>query len=97
MNTQQQAREKSREKDSKVTIEGLSSEISRLNDELTCASEAHQAILAENTRMKEALRAAEAAFQKAGNTEMVVQMKIGVTGERPKSAGFKLPSSRRVA
>ncbi|NEH46108.1 hypothetical protein [Rhizobium leguminosarum] len=97
MNKQQTARNDCAERDSEVTIEGLSSEISRLNVELTCASEAHEAVLAENRRMKDALRAAEEAFTAAGNKEMAVKMQQGVTGERPRPAGFKLPSSRRAA
>lgn len=97
MDTRQTVRRERPEKDSEVTIEGLKSEISKLNDELTCASEAHQAIVAENHRMKEALLAAEKAFSAAGDKEMVERMKIGVTGQRPKPAGFKLPPSRRVA
>lgn len=85
------------EKDSVVTIEGLNSEIARLNDELTCASEAHLALRTENERMKAALKAAEKAFSAAGNREMVERIKAGVTGEVSKPAGFKIPPSRKVA
>jgi len=80
-----------------VAVENLNSEISRLNDELTCASEAHQAVIAENQRLKEALRAAEKAFNDAGNKQMVERLKADASGQVPKPAGFKLPSSRRVA
>lgn len=97
MDTLQDKGETAVEKDSEVTIEGLSSEISRLNDELTCASEAHHSVLSENQRLKEALRAAEQAFKATGDNEMVARMKSGISGEPPKSSGFKLPSSRRVA
>ncbi len=97
MDTWQTVRRQSPEKDSEVTIEGLSSEITRLNDELTCASEAHLALKEENERMKAALRAAERAFSATGNKDMVQRMKTGVTGEVSKSTGFRLPPSRRVA
>lgn len=80
-----------------MTNKGLTSEISRLNDELTCAIEAHQSMLGENERMREALLAAEKAFSAAGDLEMVDRMKFGISGERPKPAGFKLPSSRKAA
>lgn len=97
MGTQRQVQERLKKRDDDVTIDGLNSEISRLNDELTCASEAHQAILAENERMKEALRAAENAFSAAGNKEMVERIKSIGGGKPSKPAGFRLPSSRKVA
>lgn len=97
MGDRHSARRRNLEKDEEVTIEGLNSEIAKLNDELTCASEAHHALKIENERMKSALKAAEKAFSAAGDKEMVRRMKAGVTGEIPRTAGFKIPSSRRVA
>ena len=88
---------KKSERDSHVTIDSLNGEIARLNDELTCASEAHQAVVSENQRLKEALASAEGAFIKAGNSEMAERLRAQASGERPKPASFKLPSSRKVA
>ncbi|WP_457587693.1 hypothetical protein [Ensifer canadensis] len=85
------------EKESPVMIDHLKSEISRLNDELTCASEAHQSIVSENQRMKEALEIAERVFRAAGNSEMAERMIYAITGYRPAPVGFKKPTSRKVA
>lgn len=66
----------------------------QLNDELTCASEAHHALKIENERMKAALKAAEKAFRAAGDKEMVKRMKAGITGEIPRTIGFfRIPSA----
>jgi len=78
-------------------IDHLKAEIARLNDELTCASEAHQSLTSDNLRMKAALELAEKAFSQAGNTQLVEEMSYGLTGNRPAPKGFKLPSSRKVA
>lgn len=97
MQTQLENSENRLEKESAVMIDHLKSEISRLNDDLTCASEAHQSLVSENQRMKEALEFAEKAFRAAGNSEMAECMTSAITGNRPKPAGFKLPTSRKVA
>lgn len=75
----------------------LKAENQRLNDELTCAGEAHQSLSAENHRMRDALEAAAKAFQDGGNKAMAEKMRFGLTGDRPTPSGFKLPASRKVA
>ncbi|KQT58125.1 MULTISPECIES: hypothetical protein [unclassified Aureimonas] len=72
-------------------------ENAKLNEELTCASEANQSLTVENQRMREALEAAISAFRETGNMEMAERASFGLTGNRPAPKGFKLPSSRRVS
>lgn len=93
MGDRHSARRRNLEKGGEVTIEGLNSEIAKLNDELTCASEAYHALKIENERMKAALKAAEKAFRSAGDKEMVKRMKAGITGEIPRTIGFRFPSA----
>lgn len=97
MQIQQRKSESRIERESRETVDNLKAEISRLNDDLTCASEAHQAHLAESQRMKEALELAEKTFRAAGNSAMAERMTFAISGNRPKPAGFKLPISRKVA
>ncbi|MGR9400226.1 hypothetical protein ACU8M5_10815 [Rhizobium leguminosarum] len=81
--------------DGQTTIESLKSEIMRLNDELTCASEAYQAIASENLLMKETLAVAAKAFGAAGDTRMVNLMR-GKAEDEPQRK-FVPPASRRLA
>jgi hypothetical protein len=97
MQTQLGISENCLKKESPMMIDHLKSEISRLNDDMTCASEAHQSLVSDNQRMKEALEAAEKAFRATGNSEMAERMTFAITGNRPKPVGFKLPTSRKVA
>lgn len=78
-------------------IDHLKAEVSRLNSDLTCASEAHQSLLHENQRMKEALVLAEKAFRSEGDLRMADHMSFAISGNQPSPKGFKLPSSRKVA
>lgn len=97
METQLGSSENRLEKESTVMIDHLKSEIARLNDDLTCASEAHQSLVTENQRMKEALECAEKAFRAAGDLQMAERIIQAVTGQRPRPAGFQKPTSRKVA
>lgn len=97
MRARQTARAMHSTEDSQVTIERLNFEITKLNDELTCASEAHQSMLLENARLKETLAEAAKAFNTAGNSRMAELMKNGIDGVRPKTTSIKLPSSRKIA
>ena len=65
MGDRHSARRRNLEKGGEVAIEGLSSGIAKLNDELTCASEAHHALKIVNQRMKAAFKTAEKALSAA--------------------------------
>jgi len=75
----------------------LKTDISRLCEELICASEANQSFSIDIQRMQEALQLAEQAFQYVGDTEMAQNMVFGRTGHRAHSTNLNPPSSRKVA
>ncbi|MEX2745873.1 hypothetical protein AB3480_32270 [Rhizobium mongolense] len=91
-----QSRMLERPTDGQATIERLKGEIMRLNDELTCASEAYQAIASENRLMKETLAIAAKAFGAAGDTRMANLM-IGKAEDDKPQRRFVPPESRRLA
>jgi chromosome segregation ATPase len=82
--------------ESQATIRRLKEEIMRLNDELTCASEAHQAISSENSRLQAALANAADVFSAAGDTEMAESLKSELNGGRRKQPAISPPASRKV-
>lgn len=70
-------------------VADLETEIARLNDELTCGSEAYHSILAENERMRASLDVARWAFESLGMTALAVAM----TGELQSDGNPSLPAA----
>lgn len=62
-------------RDTVASIEDLQAEINRLNEELTCGSEAFNSIIADNARMRAALESAEQLLSQYGHAELATAMR----------------------